>query len=280
MTENELRNKVAKIMNDWVGGVQGGVTHKSILKIWNAYAVKHGLAMAYPSYAWCDITVSSAWIKAGIAQYVPISMSCGQSINIAKKMGIWTESDAYSKMKPGDACIYDWEDDGRGDDRTGHDHIGMVVSVGSDTFTVVEGNAGYPSMVRRIQRRKNQRYIRGFITPNYAMIAKKLTPSTPAPAKKKTLDQLVTEVIDGKYGTGAVRKSKLTSMYKSGEIAYTYDQIQEAVTKKLSQRTHTVKAGETLSSIAKKYKTTVSALVKKNNIKDKNLIKVGQVLKV
>lgn len=43
---------------------------------------------------------------------------------------------------------------------------------------------------------------------------------------------------------------------------------------------HTVKKGETLTSIAKKYKTTVDRLVTDNNIKDKNLIIVGQKLKV
>lgn len=41
-----------------------------------------------------------------------------------------------------------------------------------------------------------------------------------------------------------------------------------------------VKAGDTLSGIAKKYNTTVDALVKKNGIKDKNKIFVGQKLKV
>lgn len=43
---------------------------------------------------------------------------------------------------------------------------------------------------------------------------------------------------------------------------------------------HVVKAGETLSGIAKKYNTTVDALVKKNGIKDKNKIYVGQRLKI
>ena len=51
---------------------------------------------------------------------------------------------------------------------------------------------------------------------------------------------------------------------------------------KLTQatKTHIVKKGETLSKIAKKYKTTVPELVAKNNIKDKNKIYVGQVLKI
>lgn len=43
---------------------------------------------------------------------------------------------------------------------------------------------------------------------------------------------------------------------------------------------HIVKSGETLSYIAQKYNTTVDKLVKLNNIKNKNLIYVGQVLTV
>lgn len=41
-----------------------------------------------------------------------------------------------------------------------------------------------------------------------------------------------------------------------------------------------VRKGDTLSSIAKKYKTTVKQLVKWNNIKNPNIIKVGQKLRV
>lgn len=44
--------------------------------------------------------------------------------------------------------------------------------------------------------------------------------------------------------------------------------------------TYTVKKGDRLGSIAKKYNTTVYKLVKTNNIKNANLINVGQVLKL
>ena len=50
--------------------------------------------------------------------------------------------------------------------------------------------------------------------------------------------------------------------------------------KQTSGKTHVVAKGETLSKIAKKYKTTVKELVAKNNIKDKNKIYIGQVLKI
>lgn len=44
--------------------------------------------------------------------------------------------------------------------------------------------------------------------------------------------------------------------------------------------TYTVKAGDTLYSIATRYKTTVAAIAKANNITNTNAIRVGQVLKI
>lgn len=47
-----------------------------------------------------------------------------------------------------------------------------------------------------------------------------------------------------------------------------------------SVKTYTVVKGDTLSKIAKKYGTTVDTLVKLNGIKNKNLINIGQVIKL
>lgn len=44
-----------------------------------------------------------------------------------------------------------------------------------------------------------------------------------------------------------------------------------------TQRIHTVKKGETLSAIAKRYGVTVDSIVKANKIKDKNVIRTGSV---
>ena len=43
---------------------------------------------------------------------------------------------------------------------------------------------------------------------------------------------------------------------------------------------HTIKSGDTLSKIAKQYKTTVDKIAKDNNIKDTNKIRIGQRIKV
>lgn len=45
-------------------------------------------------------------------------------------------------------------------------------------------------------------------------------------------------------------------------------------------KTYTVKSGDNLTKIAKKYNTTVATLVELNNIKKPNVIRVGQVLKL
>ena len=49
---------------------------------------------------------------------------------------------------------------------------------------------------------------------------------------------------------------------------------------KSTVKTHTVKKGETLSSIARKYHTTVSKLCKLNHIKETSILQIGQKLKV
>lgn len=103
---------------------------------------------------------------------------------------------------------------------------------------------------------------------------------TPTPSKL-TLDQLVDNTIAGMYGNGAVRKSKLTSMYKNGLIDYTYEQIQKAVNDRMAQPVyHIVAKGDTLSALAKKYGTTVEAIMKLNNIKNANVIIIGQKIRI
>ena len=78
---------------------------------------------------------------------------------------------------------------------------------------VIEGN--YGNKVARRKLRIDGRYIRGFVTPDYDKI-KVLSP-------KNSTEQVVKDVLSGKYGSGAKRKENLT---KAG---YNYDQIQKEV---------------------------------------------------
>lgn len=66
---------------------------------------------------------------------------------------------------------------------------------------------------------------------------------------------------------------------KSAKKASTVKKVVTAV-KKAVNKTYTVKNGDNLTSIAKAHNTTVAKLQTLNNIKNKNLIYVGQKLKV
>ncbi len=173
VTEAELRQQVAVIANGWIGAVEGDATHKDILAYYNTHSP---LAVNYKMQthdAWCAAFTSAVWIRAGIADYIGTECGCGRFIDVAKDNGIWIESDSYTP-KVGDAIMYYWNDSGIGDCARGADHIGIVTSVKGKNFTVTEGNTG-TGYCGTHDRTVNQRYIRGYIAPNYAQIAQYLT---------------------------------------------------------------------------------------------------------
>ncbi len=156
------RADVVKVVKSWEGATQGSATHHKIIDIYN----KQVGGMNYTA-AWCAATASAAAIEAGAAKYYPLDISCGRIIEKAKKMGIWVEDDSFVPSI-GDWVIYDWEDGkdyAKYDNKSGHDHIGTVVSVGNGTFEVTEGNMGKPPRVGRRPVNFNGRYIRGFVHP-------------------------------------------------------------------------------------------------------------------
>lgn len=79
-----------------------------------------------------------------------------------------------------------------------------------------------------------------------------------------------------------IESNKLYNIDKQATGSASKPAKKPAPAKKTPSRasTYTVKAGDTLSEIAVKYGTTVSALQKLNNIENPNLIKVGQKLKL
>lgn len=95
---------------------------------------------------------------------------------------------------------------------------------------------------------------------------------------KKTTDEVAKEVIDGKWGNQPDREKLLTN------AGYDYKTIQNRVNEILKGKSnyeyYTVQPNDTLSMIALRYDTTVNKLVSWNNIKNPNLIYVGQVIRV
>ena len=97
----------------------------------------------------------------------------------------------------------------------------------------------------------------------------------PTPSRKSN-EELANEVIAGQWGNGDDRRNRLK------QAGYNYDVVQSIVNQKLSgnrpssQTVYTVRAGDTLSGIAKRYGTTYQRLAQVNNIANPNLIYVGQ----
>ena len=239
MTENELRQKVADTINAWIGATKGSAKHLDILEVYNNY---RPLARGYKvqvNDAYCATTVSAAYIRAGIAEYTGTECGVEKYIAIAKSKSYWVENDAHTP-KIGDACTYDWDDNGVGDCTGAADHIGIVTSVAASYFVVTEGNMSGGKVGTRTMA-INGRYIRGFICPDFAAIAKKL----------------------GGTSTGTTAGTTTGTTAASSTAKNT---------------AHTVVAGDTLGKIAARYGTTVDALAAINGIKNVNLIRVGQVI--
>ena len=167
MTESELRQSVVGTVRGWLGAVKGSASHKNIIDTYNTIRpLPRGVRMS-DTMPWCAATVSAAFQAAGLIDLIPPECSCGEMTRQAQARGIWQERDDY-RPQPGDICLYDWQDTGTGENTGAPDHVGIVTGVSDVGFTVIEGNKGSPSQVGERSMAYNGRYIRGFITPNYA----------------------------------------------------------------------------------------------------------------
>lgn len=105
-----------------------------------------------------------------------------------------------------------------------------------------------------------------------AILKENATPS-------KSIAQVAEDVIAGKYGNGSDRRNKLVAE------GFDLDAVQAEVNRQLKASSitvkyHKVQPGDTLSGIAQQFGTTVDRLVQLNRIANKNLIYVGQKIRV
>lgn len=220
-------------------------------------------------------------------------------------MGIWVENDAY-KPSAGDMILYDWQDSGSGDNTGSADHIGIVVSVSGSTIKVIEGNMSNAVGYRNIA--VNGKYIRGFVTPKYSSKATAASTSTGSTGSTGALKYKVGDLVQftgclhytSSYSGGVAKAckagvAKVTALSEgkphpyhlqavAGKGSTVYGWVNEAdiagLASGTTQKTYTVVKGDNLTKIAKKYGTTVDTLVALNGIKNKNLITVGQIIKL
>lgn len=223
------RQKVVDTALGWVGKKEADGSYKEIIDQYNQCPVgilPRKVKMQY-GWAWCACTWSAIAIKLGYTAIMPIEISCYYLIEAAKKMNCWQENDGYVPQ-PGDAILYDWRDNGIGDNKGNPDHVGTVVSVNKNAgyFTVVEGNSN--NRVRKRTVAINGKYIRGFIVPKYTDD----TVNKPKTVGGKSIDVIAHEVIAGDWDSGDKRKTLLAS------AGYDYNQVQRKVNEILNGGAH------------------------------------------
>lgn len=166
------------IMRSWLGYSEANGKYREIVDIYNAYGATHGYPRGYRvpyGVAWCDVTVSAAFIKAGAVDLIG-GVECGveEHVKIFQRNGIWQE-DGTVTPEPGWIIVYDWDDNTQPNNGYA-DHIGIVESVNGSTITAIEGNCD--DSVKRRSIQVGWGYIRGYAIPKYA------TASKPAKADK------------------------------------------------------------------------------------------------
>ena len=158
------RSEFVAQMQSWVGLKESNGSHKKIVTIYNSI---DPLPVGYRlkvSDDWCAATVSAAAQVCDATDIIPCECSAPRMVDKAQEMGIWVEADNHVPL-PGDLCVYDWDDNGKGDNKGGEDHIGGVETCDGENFVVIEGN--YQNAVKRRTMEVNGRYIRGFICPKF-----------------------------------------------------------------------------------------------------------------
>lgn len=199
------RSEVVKLASSWIGKKESDGSYKEIIDIYNSISGEfpRGIKMQY-GWSWCACMWSAIAIRLGYMDIMPIEISCGELIKKAKEMGCWKENDDYIPS-PADGILYDWGDNGIGDNVDWPDHIGIIEYVNKESgyMTIIEGN--YDNAVKKRTVSINGRYIRGFITPKYDdnfVIYETLGTST-------DIEIIAREVIAGVWGNFPKRKDAL-----------------------------------------------------------------------
>lgn len=208
-----MRTKIVKQAEAWIGKKERDGSFKVIIDTYNAHKPLARKYRVKYTDEWCATFVSAVAIVCGATDIIPTECSCQKMIELFKAINSWQENDAYVPSG-GDIIFYDWEDNGKGDNKGRANHVGIVQKVVGSTIYVIEGNYSQSVRVRKIA--VNAKYIRGFGIPKYKTAAKETV-------KKKTIEELAKEVIRGKWGNGQKRKEALAA------AGYDYAAVQKKV---------------------------------------------------
>lgn len=220
-------SKVVAQAQAWLGKNEKDGTHKEIIDIYNSHKpLARGYKVKYTD-SWCATFVSAVAIKLGYTSIIPTECGCEKMIALFKGLGEWVEDDAY-KAAPGDIIFYDWEDNGKGDNKGYTNHVGIVEKVSGMVITVIEGN--YSNSVKRRKIAVNGKYIRGYGVPKYS--------SEDTKKNDKVLEWQKAAIADGfkfaKYGADGEWGSECESVAKKAickkrAVGYKYKNLTKII---------------------------------------------------
>lgn len=259
-------NDVLDVARGWLGYSESNGKFKTILNTYNSYkplARGYKMTTADP---WCACFVSACAIKAGATGIIGTEISCTRFIEIFKQKGIWNE-DGKIKPRVGDLILFNWDDMTQPNDGEA-DHIGIVEQVNGNTIICIEGN--YNNKVGRRTINVGWGYIRGYARPKYDSIGTATTT-----VKKKSIDTVAREVVQGAWGSGIARR---TALVKAG---YDYSKVQAKVNEILAKgatKSVTVIAKEVIAGKWGSGKARKTALTKAGYDYNKVQKKVNELL--
>lgn len=311
---------VLNVMRSWLGFSEANGKHKQIVDLYNSHKpLARGYAVKY-SDEWCDTCVSAAAIKAGVVDLIGTECGCEQHIKIFQSKGIWIEdgtikpqpgdiilynwgdstqpNDGYSdhigyveSVSGNTITVIEGNKDEavarrqipvgwgfiRGYARPKYASGGSVTPPTTPSKTLDEvARECIKGVYGNGDTRKKAVESMGF---NYDEVQKRVNEILKGNSKpSKSIAQVAKDVIAGKYGNGTARRNKLSAE------GYDPDEVQAEVNRQLKGNStptyYKVQPGDNLTAIAQKYGTTVDRLVQLNDIANKNLIYVGQKLRV
>lgn len=149
------------------------------------------------SEPWCASFVSWCFKGTGL---VPKTASCLNMLEWFERRG-----QIVKEPRPGDIVFFHYSTNAR---RT--NHVGIVIGIDGKIIRTVEGNTSVSSNDNGgcvMERRRNKNIV-AYARPKYA---------------KSDVVDIALEVIDGKWGTGAERRQRLT------QAGYNYSEVQAEV---------------------------------------------------
>lgn len=199
----------------YLGVKEGDSNHKQIIDTYNSISpLPRGYHVKYTD-PWCAAFISAMAKMSNALDQIPAE--CGAErlrIKLSKKA---SQVDIRN-AQVGDIVFYDFGYDLQAD------HVGAIYRVNDDTIEVIEGNKS-DAVGYRILKKKDASEILTILRPKWD--------TNPTAVKSdgtlKNINEIVKEVIQGKWGNGTTRRQKLAA------AGYDYNTIQSLVNQKLNK---------------------------------------------